>query len=192
MKITYIDLLLWTILCSIHITHTAAIFLPPPSTASPLLVENTQTDCHQQSNGKNKPSPWVSSHHSESLVSFQYWPVSSATTQISWKCDNLCWNIRSDHCFRSFFPYLINSKSQSVSGRTLESLLHIGHHRCGIVPQQGVHGHDDTWRAETALRAMSLCNSFLNDEKKLPLGEIFTKVNTCTSIYCNWSLRKKL
>lgn len=117
MKITYIDLLLWTILCSIHITHTAAIFLPPPSTASPLLVENTQTDCHQQSNGKNKPSPWVSSHHSESLVSFQYWPVSSATTQISWKCDNLCWNIRSDHCFCSFFPYLINSKfSLSLAG----------------------------------------------------------------------------
>lgn len=84
-------------LYSSHFSAPSLHSIPPPG-------GNTQTDCHQHSNGKNKPSPWVSSHHSESLVSFQYWPVSSATTQISWKCDNLCWNIRSDHCYLVSFP----------------------------------------------------------------------------------------
>lgn len=83
---------------SSHFSAPSLHSIPPPGGKS------TQMDCHQQSNGKNKPSPRMSSHHSESLVSFQYWSVSSAATQISWKFDNLCWNIRSDHCYLASFP----------------------------------------------------------------------------------------
>lgn len=43
----------------------------------------------------------------------------------------------------------------------MEGLLHIGHVWLGIVPQQGVHGHDDARRAEPTLGAVSLRYSFL-------------------------------
>lgn len=44
---------------------------------------------------------------------------------------------------------------------TMEGLLHVGHVWPGIVPQQGVHGHDNARRAEPTLGAVSLRYSLL-------------------------------
>lgn len=44
---------------------------------------------------------------------------------------------------------------------TMKSFLHIGHFWGGVVPQQCVHGHDDPWRAEATLGAVSLRDSLL-------------------------------
>lgn len=44
---------------------------------------------------------------------------------------------------------------------TVEGLLHVGHLWGGVVPQQRVHGHDDSRRAEAALGAVSLGDPLL-------------------------------
>lgn len=46
--------------------------------------------------------------------------------------------------------------------QTLESLLDFLHGRLWGIPQEGVHGHDNSWGAESTLRAMGFGYSLLN------------------------------
>ena len=47
----------------------------------------------------------------------------------------------------------------------MEGLLHVGHVGFGVVPEQSVHGHDDTRSTEATLRAVSLRDALLKQDQ---------------------------
>lgn len=66
---------------------------------------------------------------------------------------------------------------------TMEGLLHVGHVWPGIVPQQGVHGHDDARCAEPTLGAVSLRYSLLQ-HTHAGTHEAKKNVETHSTIIC--------